>query len=84
MEAFAGAGRARTRRAPNLYGSDAARSRCVATRKRVADEARARIDALGDLSLLPSDISWEALVSSLPTIPEIEPDLDDEELDSES
>ena len=77
--------RAGSRPLSNLYGSDAARSRCVATRKLVGDAVRARIAELGWLSVEP-DTTWDFLVSlstSEPSVLAAEPDLDSDETDAD-
>ena len=78
---LASAAQGRARALSNLYGSDAARSRCVATRRRVGDAMRARLQAVGWREL-DCDCGWEFLVSGSsapPSVSTLEPDLDADE-----
>jgi hypothetical protein len=78
------ASQGRARAMSNLYSSDAQRSRCVATRKRVGDAMRAAIAAAG-WSSLPRDGSWEFLLpdSGSTAVDAIEPYLDPTEAEGE-
>ena len=68
----------------NLYGSDAARSRCVATRKTVGDAVRSRVAAIDWLELEPA-MGWDFLAAegTQPAVGSLEPDLDTEEISAD-
>ena len=75
-------------RLPNLYGDEAARARCVASRGRVAAELRRRVASLSaeELRALPLDGSGlEFLMEGVPvpTVADPDPDLSDGESDVE-
>ena len=73
----------------NLYGSDAARTNCVRTRKRIADAVRDKLESI-DWKTLPIDDAggYEAVLGGVDNItiaePEPDLDLDGEESDTDS
>ena len=71
----------RARALSNLYGSDAARPRSVEIRSLVGDEIRRAVAEIGWTNIAP-DQGWEFLISrsAAESFPEVEPDLDSEEL----
>ena len=68
----------------NLYGSDAQRSRCVATRKRVAEAAREMIRDVGWINLPLHGGGFEAFIQGGVSIADPEPDLSDDESEDEA
>ena len=67
----------------NLYASDAQRTRCVSTRKRVADAARDLIKGVGWQNIPLDGGGFEAFISGEVDIAQPEPDLSDDESDVE-
>ena len=67
----------------NLYASDAQRTRCVHTRKRVADAARDLIKDAGWKNLPLDGGGFEAFITGGVDIAQPEPDLSDDESDVE-
>ena len=67
----------------NLYASDAARTRCVHTRKRVADAARSLIRDVGWTNLPLDGGGFEAFIQGGVNIAEPEPDLSSDESEDE-
>jgi hypothetical protein len=67
----------------NVYSTDAARSRCISTRKLVADAVRARLAEVGGWQALDPSAQWDFLIAqgSEPSVASIEPDLGVEERD---
>jgi hypothetical protein len=67
----------------NVYSTDAARPRCIATRKLVADAVRARLSEVGGWRALEPTAQWDFLIAqgSEPSVASIEPDLGAEERD---
>ena len=67
----------------NLYASDAQRARCVATRKKVAEAARALVKSIGWQALPLDGGGFEAFINGGVDIAQPEPDLSDDESDIE-